>query len=175
MLRKQLSDSTSPPSSYHPAHLLLASSLLRLSLSLLPDHSQSQEALSLCVEGLEVLRGTQLTDSCLMTSLLTHRGGGAICVLDAIELDGVLWELCCVLEGQWVSNVTLDCFVSAVLLLQKTPLTERSEVTNQLLEAIRNTSDCKADYRYSTCITCMYVTYIIAWRYIYLDNCCRFR
>ena len=90
MLRKQLSDATSPPSSYHPAHLLLASSLLRLSLSLLADHSQSQEALSLCVEGLEVLRGTQLTDPCLMTSLLTHRGGGAICVIDAIELDGVL-------------------------------------------------------------------------------------
>ena len=68
-----------------------------------------------------------------------------------------------------VMCITLDCFVFAVLLLQKTPLTERSEVTNQLLEAIRNTSDCKADYRYSTCIY-LYVCNIYNCMEIYISG-----
>ena len=48
---------------------------------------------------------------------------------------------------------------NAVLLLQKMPSIQRSEVTNELLVTIGNIADTKVDYRYDTgFMLCLYIS-----------------
>ena len=88
MFPSQVSGVGSPPCSpYHPTRPLLASALLRLSLSLHTDPHEGHEgrdgvvtsarlneALSVCQEGLDTLESGFHDDQCLMTTLLSHRG-----------------------------------------------------------------------------------------------------
>lgn len=126
--------------SFHPVHLLLASTLLRLSLSLhttlhhdyntckSPKTSEKlTEALSVSQEGLAVMETTHLADPCLLSSLLTHKG-----TWTAVHFN---------------VHVHIIISTSPVSLLLRSPTAERSEVTNELLVAIQSITNNGIDYK----------------------------